>query len=217
VLTAIALWEVYLRVTKTMALLVLSLLLFAVACGDDDSAPSSSGASSSSGSSDATTPSAAAGNDGGGAPSTSDAALGDDTATVTIGDQTWTFDVSTLCLSAFGAFGADGKAADGSDVDVNVSLPPNDWETRSDSADWDPPSVRLGDDENDLDWVAGGDVITALTGVTPEMSQVTSFMIDGSTASGTAVFVESYAVLKGEAPQPVEGSFAVSCDCDPYS
>jgi len=43
------------------------------------------------------------------------------------------------------------------------------------------------------------------------------FKIDGSKASGTAVFIDSYTVLQGETPEAVEGTFEFSCDDDPYS
>ena len=205
------------KAVSTAGLLLMSgFLLLASACGGDDNssaAPSPSGAA---GSSDAA-PTAAVGDGGSGGSSGQSSELGSDTGTVTIGDETWEFDVSVLRLSAFGAYGAAGKAVDGSDIDVELDLPPNDWETRADRADWQAPSIRVGDDENDKDWVAGGDLVSSMQGVQPEMSQVTSFKIDGSKASGTAVFIDSYTVLRCETPEPVEGTFEFSCDEDPYS
>jgi len=146
----------------------------------------------------------------------SDGAPGDDTAVVIVGDTRYEFDVSSLCLSAFSAFGAAGKATDGSDVDLSLDLPPEDWQTRSDSADWEPPSVWVNGDANNLDWRAGGEVVTSF-GVDENLSQVTSFDIDGSRASGSAIFIDFTNVPLGQAPEPVEGSFEVSCDGDPYS
>jgi hypothetical protein len=74
----------------------------------------------------------------------------------------------------------------------------------------------VNDDANNLDWRAGGEVVTSF-GVDENLSQVTSFDIDGSRASGSAIFIDFTNVSLGQAPEPVEGSFEVSCDGDPYS
>jgi hypothetical protein len=160
-------------------------------------------------------PTAAAGDAGGGSSSGSTSSLDENSGAVTIGDETWIFDVSSLCRSTFDAFSADGSAEDGSDVDVHVSLPPNDWATRSDAAEWQPPSIRVWDDVNSRDWIAGGIAAAALPGVEAEMSQITSFSIEGFKAWGSASFVESYALQRGEPPQPVSGTFEFHCDVEP--
>jgi len=199
-----------------------ALVAFVFACGggDDDANGNGGGAAQQAAPTTASSDSAQTGAGtpvGNDAPAAaSDDAPGDDTAVVIVGDTRYEFDVSRLCLSAFSAFGAAGKATDGSDIDLFVDLPPEDWQTRSDSADWEPPSVWVNDDANNLDWRAGGEVVTSL-GVDENLSQVTSFDIDGSRASGTAIFIDFTNVTLGQAPEPVEGSFEVSCDGDPYS
>jgi hypothetical protein len=194
-------------------------LLMATACGGDGGATLGSDSASPVDSATAfnatevpaTSPSPA----DAGTSSESSSGLEDNTGVVTIGDEKWTFDVSSLCLSTPDTFAADGNALDGSDVEVHLSLPPNDWQTRPDRAALVTPSIRVWDDVKSRDWIAGGIAAAALEGVTPEMSQVTSFNIDGFKASGTAIFIESYALLRGEAPQPVNGTFEVWCDVEP--
>ena len=80
---------------------------------------------------------------------------------------------------------------------------------RSGQAQWDQPYVRVSDDENDLDWRAGDDIAVQMVG--EGMSQVDSFTHDGQRASGTATFIDLYAVQRQESPEPVQGSFEFAC------
>jgi hypothetical protein len=198
-----------------------ALVAFVLACGggDDDGNGNSGGAAQQAAPTTASSDSAPTGAQAPAAGDTpapaSDGAPGEDVAVVSVGDTRYEFDVSTLCLSAFGTLGAAGRASDGSDVDLSLDLPPENWQTRSDS-DWKPPSVWVNDDANNLDWRAGGEVVTSF-GVDENLSRVTSFDIDGSRASGTAVFIDFSKVTLGQVLESVEGSFEVSCDGDPYS
>lgn len=148
-------------------------------------------------------------------------APGSESATVTIGDETWEFELSSrfaACIALGGAIGAVGPAADGTSVTVDISLPPEDWESQP-AGDWDAPSLRINDKATDRDWRAGGDImadVLAGVGASEDLSMVTSFSIDGSSASGTASFVEMRALqlagASGEAlPDAVQGTFEVSC------
>lgn len=195
---------------KTYALgaLLSAALVFAACGGDDDDA-----ALPGSGNGDDTTPTEAPsnGDDGngddngnGGGPS---GGVEENRAVVTIGDRTYEFDLSVQCLSLFGNMAAAGTAVDGSDVDLTLGLPPEDWETSEE--DWDPPYVRVDDDENDLNWRAGGDVVVDM--VEEGTSQVDSFTHDGQRASGTATFIDLYAVQRQENPDPVQGTFEFAC------
>jgi hypothetical protein len=141
-------------------------------------------------------------------------------AKVTIGSDSWEFDLASqfsACIALGGAIGAVGPGANGIDVDVDITLPPEDWESQSDDDGWDAPSVRVDDDVNDRQWRAGGDIINDILAGRDNIdgvSQVDSFSIDGGTASGTATFIDMRAVTfaAGDAlPDSVQGSFEVSC------
>ena len=143
----------------------------------------------------------------------SDGGVEENRAVVVIGDRTYEFDLSVQCLSLFNNMAAAGQAVDGSDVSVNIGLPPVDWETDTDE-EWDPPSVRVSDDEEDLDWRAGDEIVSAMMdegNLDEGVSQVDSFTHDGQRASGTATFIDLYAVLRQENPDPVQGTFEFAC------
>jgi hypothetical protein len=148
-------------------------------------------------------------------------------AIVTIGDTRYEFELSGsldagtttrigVCFAAFGAIGGSGYAGDGSDVTVNIDIPPEDYETSGDDG-WDPPSVRVSDDENGFDWRAGGDVIEGgFAGLDPDDFRVQSFSNEGRRASGSATFVDlnaaTTAQINGEdPPEAVPGTFEISC------
>lgn len=199
---------------KNLALgaLLSAALVFAACGGDDDDA-----AVPGDGNGDDTTPTEAPsnGDNGNGDDNGDDNGNGGPTggveenrAIVTIGDRSYEFDLSVQCLSLFGNMAAAGSAVDGSDVNLTLGLPPEDWETDTDN-EWDPPYVRVSDDENDLDWRAGGDVVVDM--VDEGTSQVDSFTHDGQRASGSATFIDLYAVLRGESPEPIQGSFEFAC------
>ena len=203
---------------KTFALgaLLSAALLFAACGGEDDDAPEPDNGNG------GTTPTEA--------PSNGDGGNGDDNgsdngnggssggveenrAMVVIGDRTYEFDLSVQCFSLFGNMAAAGGALDGSDVSVNIQLPPVDWETDTDE-EWDQPSIRVSDSEEDLDWRAGDHIVEEMVAggtLDDGLSQVDSFTHDGQRASGTATFIEMYAVFRQENPDPVQGTFEFAC------
>ena len=199
---------------KTYALgsLLSAALVFAACGGDDDDAAEPGNGNG------GTTPTEAPSN--GGDDNGSDNGNGgssggveENRAVVVIGARTYEFDLSVQCLSLFGNMAAAGRAVDGSDVSLTLGLPPEDWETDTDN-EWDPPYVRVSDDENDLNWRAGDDVVAMMIvdGTMDEgSSQVDSFTHDGKRASGTATFIELYAFLRQENPDPVQGTFEFDC------
>lgn len=125
------------------------------------------------------------------------------TAVVTIGDARYEFTLNRDCRSLFGVLVGVGQSADGQTV-VNMQIPP---ETGAVSE----PSIRVDDRAKNLDWRAGGDVIGELAGVSAGDSQVDDFKNDGKRASGTATFLDMYAVLQGKV-EPVQGRFEFACE-----
>jgi hypothetical protein len=121
---------------------------------------------------------------------------------VVIGEQRFEF-TNLHCVTMGGALGA---ASLGGDPQVDISLPPSDWETSAE--DWDAPTVRVEGDEPYFDFRAGGDVVEADSRY-DGLSQVDTFTSDGYRASGTATFVDT--ALFGEAPTPITGTFEVNC------
>jgi hypothetical protein len=173
----------------------------AFACGGDDG---SNGEPSGGGSGSAPTQPAGGGNgtNGGGGSS-----AGANTALVVVGGERYEFTLKN-CVALGGALNAAGKATGGADISVNIDLPPANWESSRD--DWEPPSVRLSDDVKNVDWRAGGEVIDEFAAVGEGQSQVDSYVVDGNRASGTATFVDMYAVMKGDF-KAVKGTFEITC------
>lgn len=137
------------------------------------------------------------------------------TATVTIGDATFVADQQVVCVQIGDAIG--GSWNDGADIAISIDLPPQDWETSPDG--WTAPSVRV-DDDRDQAAVAqfqANPEMAAMLSVGEDASMVTSWAVDGSSASGTGVFVEFFgsmaAISTGEdPPAPVEGTFSLTCE-----
>jgi len=130
-------------------------------------------------------------------------------ATVTVGDEEFSLESETVCVTMGGAIGAQFDSADGL-VTFNVDLPPESWDGTTD--DWSPASVRLDDERDDMDyrsWRAGDDVLSAMDGVPPEVT-VTAFSIDGSTATGTATVVDINSMMVGD-PVMAEMTFSIAC------
>jgi hypothetical protein len=146
---------------------------------------------------------------------------GEQMLVVTIGDTTYEADLSadlTVCISMGGAVGATGPIPGVDGGNVSIDIPPEDYETSTDDG-WEPPSVRvdLGEDENGVpvDFRAGGEVVATFPDLAG-MSQVDSFSVDGTSASGTATFIDFFQVQLAQGgsvdqPQSVQGTFAVSC------
>lgn len=102
-----------------------------------------------------------------------------------------------------------GVSSVGGDPQVNIDLPPLDWETSGE--DWDPPSIRVSGDEPYFDMQARGETMVADARVQPGSSQVDSFESDGYRASGEATFIDATAVMVSQDPEPVTGTFEVRC------
>jgi hypothetical protein len=122
----------------------------------------------------------------------------DNTAVVVIGGQRYEF-ANLYCVTIAGALGAESL---GGDPQVNIDLPPQDWETSG--SDWDPPSIRVQVDDPEHDYKAGGNY----SGLSPDQSRVTSFDSDGHHATGTAAFFDD---VPHADPTSVTGTFEVAC------
>ena len=98
-----------------------------------------------------------------------------------------------------------------------IDVPPEDWQSSPD--DWQPPSVRVDDErdpQNERQWEAREQNATELTFVPEGASQVDSFSVSGSSASGTATFIDVNAAFVALAegtdpPEAVTGTFEISC------
>lgn len=214
------------RQTPTrIAILAVAILMIAAACSSDssDDEPTAStttvpGATTTAGEG-ATTTATAAGDDGGG-DAGSDASGDTEYAIVTIGSETFEADMSgslAACIAIGGAVGGVGQIVEPGSGTIDMTIPPENWESSPD--DWGPPSIRvdLGEDENGvpIDWRAGGDIVESMPDLVGK-SQVDSFSIDGATATGTATFIDFFQVqLAGggqvDDPEPVEGTFEINC------
>lgn len=145
-------------------------------------------------------------------PGAGEAMAGDNVAIVTIGDRTYEFDVTpgatTRCdPDFFGAFWATGGSADGARLEA--LLPPPDDPNFDEM-----PRITVNDPTTDRDWTA--DPLREMAGVEEGESQVDEFTTDGTSASGSATFVdqnESFAFQGGSGvePVPVTGTFEVRC------
>jgi hypothetical protein len=125
------------------------------------------------------------------------------TAVVVIGGQSYEF-ADLYCVTLAGALGAESL---GGDPKIDISLPPEGWETSGD--EWDPPSVRIQGDDPYMDLVAGN---PADNRITEEQSRVDSFSSDGHHATGTATFYDQAAAVDADQPPPsVSGTFEVTC------
>jgi hypothetical protein len=184
---------------KFVAVPALLAAAFAFACGgDDDSNDQPSGG----GNGSTPTQAASSGNGDTGGGSGNVAAK---TAVVTIGEERYEFTLNRDCRSLFGVLVGVGESTDGRDIVVNLQVPP---EGGIDGTD---PAIRVDDGAKDLDWRAGGDVIGEMAGVSEGDSQVDGYQNDGKRASGTATFLELYAVIGGKV-EPVKGTFEFACE-----
>lgn len=205
-------------------ILAVAILTLAAACSSDSSddepaatTTTAEGATTTAGD-DTTTTTAASTDDGG--DSGSEASGDTEYAIVTIGTETYEADMSgslAACIALGGAVGGVGQIIEPGSGTIDMTIPPEDWE--SSSEDWDPPSIRvdLGEDDNGvpIDWRAGGEIVESFPDLVGK-SQVDSFSVDGSTATGTATFIDFFQVqLAGSGqvddPEPVEGTFEINC------
>jgi hypothetical protein len=215
------------RIAAPLALLALPL----VGCGGDDDAGSAdadatpaadeggddAGATTDTGdaadAADAADGDAASGDDAGGddAGPGSEFDFGTGVARVTVGDNSYEFDLTsgfTVCRDVFGGLQVDGNAESG-EASIDMWIPPLDWETYADGR-YDPPAVTVEDDTINAKWVADAKRIEILPDFPPE-AKVDSFDQDGTAAQGSATFVNEYAMFQGPV-EPVQGTFEVSCE-----
>ena len=195
---------------RFLAVAALLAAAFAFACGGGDDDSTGDGGAGQGGAGGATgTVTQAAGdaaspgsNPGGSGSGSSIAAK---TGVVTIGEERYEFTLNRDCRSLFGVLVGVGVSTDGRDIVVNLQIPP---EGGIDGTD---PSIRVDDRAKDLDWRAGGDIIGEMAGVSEGDSQVDGYQNDGKRASGTATFLEMYAVIRGDI-EPVKGTFEFACE-----
>jgi hypothetical protein len=186
-------------VMRFLAVPALLAAAFVFACGgDDDSNDQPTGESNGS------VPTQAA-NNGTGATGGGSSNAAAKTAVVTIGEERYEFTLNRDCRALFGTLVGVGESSDGRDAVVNIQIPP---EGGIDGVE---PSIRVDDKGKNLDWRAGGDVISEMAGVSESDSQVDDYKNDGKAASGAATFLDLYAVLKGEV-KPVQGTFEFACE-----
>lgn len=187
-----------------LAIVLMAVVTLAGCGGPQSAAPSSPNEDAGSDQTDAVPPSSAPPSD----PDSNDPlGFGDaeNVAVVTIGDDRYEFS-DLYCVSMGGAMGATSA---GGDPQVSIDLPPLDWETSNE--EWDAPSIRVSGDDPYFDMQAGGDTMAADERVDPGSSQVDSFESDGYHAKGEATFIDATAVVVSEDPEPVTGTFEVTC------
>jgi hypothetical protein len=195
-----------------VVLFILSLLMVSVlvACGggdddDDDSGSASTPAATERSGDDGGDDSGDTGDDG----DDGEIDFGDGLVVVTIGDDRFEFDMDegfNVCRDVFGGLQFGGAGTDGRDTTVSGWIPPADWESYDDNR-YDAPSIELDVKETNSQWLADEERAEE-RGYAPGTSQVDSFEIDGLQASGTATFIDSFAIGETE---PVQGTFEVSC------
>ncbi|NNE95147.1 MAG: hypothetical protein HKN24_03885 [Acidimicrobiales bacterium] len=135
--------------------------------------------------------------------------FGTGVARVTIGDTSYEFDLTTgftVCQDIFGGLQVAGNDASG-DANVEMWIPPTDWETYTDGR-YDPPSIIVEDDTLNVRWIADSNRVELIPDW-PAASNVDSYTKDGNASTGTATFVDDYSFSEGE---PVAGTFEVACE-----
>ena len=193
--------------------LLLTIVVLAAACGDDGD----SGAATPSGA-DVTTPSDDDGgaSSGGGETAPDPGGSGDGGALVTlVTGEEFEFDQELVCIGLGGALSGTFRNAEG--VEVSIDVPPEDWET-STTGDWDPPSLTLRDERDELNWrifEAGPDVATTY-GPAAEGAVITDFSVEGSRATGNGMAVDTFAISRAgadgsEPPSLVPIIFSFEC------
>ncbi len=150
--------------------------------------------------------------DGGGG----DEATGPSTATVTLGDTTYSFSsegamVAQCLTDLFGIFSIQLPMVDdtGAQADGNIAIVALHEGTDPDEVgEVNSVELSVGDD----DWVAdeADMMFEASDALEPGMSQVDSVEIDGRTVRGTATFFRQGSVFTGEV-ETMTGSFEATC------
>ncbi len=202
---------------------LVALMLLVAACGGtassdreegaDQTQPPATQAAADDGGADATTPPPAP------APDTGDAdeGSGPSTATVTLGDQTYTFSsegaVAAQCLTdMFGLVSVQLPMVDdsGAPADGRVEIIVLHEDTDPDVVgEVNAVEVAVGDE----DWVAdeASMMFEQSALLLPGMSQVDSVEIDGRTVRGTATFFRQLSLFGGGQVDTVTGTFEATC------
>ena len=149
--------------------------------------------------------------------------FGSGTAVVELAGERYEFDMSTreigedifvgTCRGIFGAIQANGRVADDRAITVEMELPPLDWEAKPEYG-FDPPSITLEDADSGTVWVADPTYTEFLGTEVENPSLVVLTENDGLVATGTAIFVDGQALDRGEAVEPLEGTWEVRCDAE---
>ena len=203
---------------RFLAVGALSLMFsFALACGGSDDNEDSNANNSSGGNPTATTSSNSDNDNSGGGTSLTD--LEPDTAVVTIGGERFEFEFGSpfgdTCLTLFQVVGGTGNAKDGSDVEIDIEIPPEDYEGRRGYEDF-IPEIEVKDNETRRTFRAGGDFEFLNPAPEPGESQIDSYRSDGKAATGSATFLDVQALANHEfsgdpRPEPVQGTFEIHC------
>lgn len=189
----------------------------AAACGggDDDGDGGDNGGSNPTATPSGSNNTGNQGNDNGGGLTD----LEPETAVVIIGGERFDFSLTSpfadACITLFGVVGGVGNATDGSDIEIDIEIPPEDYEGRRGYEDF-IPEIQVRDDVSGRTFRAGGDFEFAIA--TPEdgESQIDSYRNDGKSATGTATFMDLQALSNhefngGPRPEPVKGTFEINC------
>jgi hypothetical protein len=147
--------------------------------------------------------------------------FGSGTAVVELAGERYEFDMSTreigedifvgACRGIYGAIQARGRVTDDRAITVEMELPPVDWEAKPEYG-FDPPSIALEDADSGSVWVADSTYTEFLGTEVENPSLVVLTENDGLVAMGTAVFVDGQALDRGEAVEPLEGTWELRCD-----
>ena len=147
--------------------------------------------------------------------------FGSGTAVVELAGERYEFDMSTreigedifvgACRGIFGLIQATGRVTDERGITVEMELPPVDWEAKPEYG-FDPPAITLEDADSDSVWVADPTYTEFLGTEVENPSLVVLTENDGLIAAGTAIFVDGRALERGEAVEPLEGTWEVRCD-----
>ena len=144
--------------------------------------------------------------------------LGSGAAAVVLGDERYDFGSATetsdsttyqgVCQEIFGVIAANLHLTDAREIRVDIQMPPVDWDSYDDGR-YGPPRVQIQFDDPYQTWIA--DAEWAMDNGVDGQSQVDTFERDGSSATGTATFLEQRSMFADPPGEPVQGTFEVRC------
>lgn len=199
------------RVQATLLTLLALLLTVSVACGGGDNDDDADGGGNDSAAATEQPRGSADGGSDDGDDDNNEIDFGDGLVVVTIGDDRFEFDMTegfNVCRNVFGGIQFAGAGTDGRPTKVSGWIPPANWETFDDDR-FDPPGIELDNDDGNSQWIADAKD-AEFRGIAAGSSQVDSFEIDGLRASGTATFIDTFAL--GDSKPVVEGTFEIACE-----